>query len=306
MSFEYELRDAMNANGFPYGGNLHTYVGTYHQFTSENGDCKNKCCRYRIFESQLGAHITCWRRDNDFIWFQGNYKKLSIEEKEILQKERDDVRDKRNAAYAKATSRCIKFLFKAITYKNNAPIHPYVKRKHIPALTAITCRKMLVIPVLDIDYQIQTLQFIMPNGFKKFKTGGKSSGGMIWLCRELPDSYDSVIRVCEGWSTGCTIAEMTKSPVICALNAYNLPIVVQALKQRYVNANIHICADNDQWKKENTGLKYAEPIAKRLGCVLHYPIFDNFDISKQPTDFNDLLLLADSEEVKRQIILNRN
>ena len=162
-----------------------------------------------------------------------------------------------------------------------------------------------MLPMHDIDGDIQSLQFIHQNGFKQFKTGAATSEGMIWLDGWQPRNFAGVIRLCEGWSTGCTIYSITKSPVVCALNAWNLVKVANLFKRYYHDALIKICADNDQWGKENVGLEQGIIASSITGFSLHYPTFDGLDISNKPTDFNDLLALTDVGCVKKQLILIR-
>ena len=128
---------------------------------------------------------------------------------------------------------------------------------------------------------------------------------MIWLSPEPSLDYKGVIRICEGWSTGCTIYSITKSPVVCALNAYNLPKIAVLIGRKYHDAFGKICADNDQWGKENVGLIQGRLAAGATGMSLHYPIFDGMETSRKPTDFNDLFLMTDGEQTKRQLILIR-
>jgi phage/plasmid primase-like uncharacterized protein len=301
VSFENNLYNALASYGLSYSGEIKYHAGSYHRFTSNNGACKNNCCGYRIFESQLGAHIICFRQDIDEIWFDGSYKRLFLHEKIALEEERRRILLNREKRYKEKSARCIKFLSKIIHLPNKAIHHPYIIRKKILPLSAITVRDLLVIPILNIHHEIQSLQFITKSGFKLFKKGAPTTGGMIWLTIILPVDYSGVIRLCEGWATGCTIAQLTKQPVVCALNAYNIVRVALDLKRKYIHAHIKICSDNDSAKKKNVGLKYATDAAKAIGASLHYPIFEN----NKGTDFNDLFILSGEEATRRQLTLIR-
>ena len=91
MSFFNKLQNAMFDRDFPYSGTFNHTIGAYHAFTSENGECKKKCCRYRLFENDLGAHLSCWRRKLDSYWFLKEGNKLSYEEKYTLEHERNKM-----------------------------------------------------------------------------------------------------------------------------------------------------------------------------------------------------------------------
>jgi putative DNA primase/helicase len=300
MSFEYDLICAMREYDL-HTNSLNLEPGKYHRFRSL-GTCKTKCCEYRVFENQIGAHFKCFRRGIDRFWFADSDHKPSLDERRQMAEERDRVDRARKADQYHAAVRCGGFFDKL----NKPPInHPYVTRKGIYPHYARAARSLCVIPVRNIDYEIQSLQFIKRNGFKQFKTGAPSSSGMIWLTPELPADYRGVIRICEGWSTGCTIHMLTKSPVVCALNAYNLPKVAVLIRRHFIHAVSKICADNDQWGKENVGLIQARQAAAQAGMSLHYPTFDDMNVGHKPTDFNDLFAMVGVEATRRQLILIR-
>ncbi len=297
MSFEYDLINAMREWDL-HINEINLEPGKYHRFRSL-GTCKTKCCEYRVFENQLGAHFKCFRRGIDRFWFAGSNERPSMHEREIMAIERERITQERIAYQQRAAERCEAFVTRRGT---NCVEHPYSTRKRVYPHCALRVRSMLVLEVRDIHYQIKSLQFIQPNGFKRFKTGASTSEGMIWLGGELPKDYTGVVRICEGWSTGATIYSATKSPVICALNAYNLIKVCIAFRREYKHATGKICADNDLWGKENVGLKCAREAAAHAGYSLHFPEFQDDLIISKPTDFNDLFNLTGGEELKRQLI----
>ena len=302
MSFEYNLISAMREYDL-HINSINLEPGKYHRFRSL-GTCKSKCCEYRIFENQLGAHFKCFRRGIDRFWFDGDMNKVTVMQRKAMAVERQRVEQERVRTRSDVAKRCQKFWAK-ISAMKSLPSHPYTLRKKIYPHNAVIIRSLCVLPVRNIDYEIQSLQFIKVNGFKQFKAGGSVSANMIWLCDELPKDYSGIIRLCEGWSTGCTIKSITKSPVICALNAYNLVKVAKELRTHFIKAHVKICADNDQWGKENVGLKCAKEASELTGYALHYPEFQDFEAGSQPTDFNDLYNIAGYEAVKRQLILIR-
>ncbi len=300
MSFEYDLICAMRESDL-HINSINTETGKYHRFRSL-GTCKTKCCEYRVFENQLGAHFKCFRRGIDRFWFANREQVLSMSDRRLIQEERDRVNRERLAGYARMSSKCVRFLALAERLGVTPTHHPYVLRKRIYPHAARLVRGLIVLPVLDIEGRLMSLQFIKPNGFKQFKAGAPASEGAIWLGGHLPEGYNGVVRLCEGWSTGCTIYSITKSPVICALNAYNLVKVAIQVKQYYPDAHVKICADNDAWGKDNVGLECALKAAQQTGYIIHYPMFEGLDTFMQPTDFNDLYLLAGRDIVRKQLI----
>ena len=91
----------------------------------------------------------------------------------------------------------------------------------------------------------------------------------------------AVVLICEGWATGVSIylAVNQSIPVFVAFNAGNLLDVGQVMRQRYPNARILFCADNDAVTSEktgkNTGVESATAAAKAIGGEVIIPNFDS-------------------------------
>ena len=163
--------------------------------------------------------------------------------------------------------------------------HPYLLNKQIRAYGIRQLGKNLLIPVQDAQNRLVSLQFIMPDGSKTFKSGGKVKG-CFCLIGELKDT----IFICEGYATAATIHQATGKSVIVAFNAANLSHVITALKARGLDyLNIIIVADNDASNKVNTGLIKGQECARLHNIPLIYPIFTD---TQTGSDFNDLASLV--------------
>jgi len=162
--------------------------------------------------------------------------------------------------------------------------HPYLISKNIKAFGTRQIGEKLLIPVQDVQNRLMSLQFIMPDGKKVFKSGGKVKG-----CFSLIGKLKDTILVCEGYATGMTIYEVTGKSVIVAFFASNLSHVVMALKDYGLNKlKIIIIADNDHLNKDNTGLDKATKCANLHNLPL---IFPTFNYGQSGSDFNDLAAL---------------
>lgn len=150
----------------------------------------------------------------------------------------------------------------------------------------------LVIPVRNIDGEIQTLQFIDQNGCKKFFTDAPVKGGFFSIglnetfLREYPNAP---ILLGEGFATMTSIYMLTHMPSVAAMNAGNLYPVAQQLKAKYPDRKIVIMADND-WEtakqgKSNVGLHKARVARDELG--LQAVIFPQFADNETGSDWND-------------------
>lgn len=149
----------------------------------------------------------------------------------------------------------------------------------------------LIIPIYNHRKKIISLQFIDQIGQKRFLKGTSPKQGYYML-----NEYSkSAICICEGYATGVSIHLATNYRVAIAFSADNLVNVAHIIKRLYKNITIIICADNDAYGEQNIGLLKAKEAANEIDAIVVYPTFK--DISKAPTDFNDLYVLEGKEAV---------
>lgn len=176
----------------------------------------------------------------------------------------------------------------------------------------------LVIPMLRYDLpreqSLKGVQIIREDGSKKFTYGMVKPGT---ACRLGLPVVGEPIFVCEGYATGMSIRMATERrfPVFVAFDAYNLPVVVEAVYQALPTSPIVICADDD-YRTMNKGLpnnvgRIQAQIAldgvmdagARL-VVRTFPVFRKETVrADKDTDFNDLHRLEGLAEVGSQMAL---
>lgn len=159
----------------------------------------------------------------------------------------------------------------------------YLKHKNIQHHGA--CRELkgaLVIPLRDQHGSLESLQFIYPDGTKRFLTGGKKKG-----CYASVGRPKDRIIIAEGFATAISIFEATGDAVAVAFDAGNLEAVAIALRSKYPG-RIIIAADNDQKTPGNPGVTAATKAALAISGSIAIPDFspDHTHLS----DFNDLAL----------------
>ncbi len=303
MDFAHKLICAMTAHDL-HPDSLDLTPGKYHRFRSQ-GICKKKCCTYRIFDHYAGAHFLCWRRGISHIWFaKSKDQRFTAEQKRIIANEKQIAREKELKQKQKISANCAEFYYGLNPDPEYSITHPYCLIKTIFPYCARSHQETLVIPILNENLQITTLQFIYPNGFKKMVSGAPSKGGMIFL-QKISPQYSGNIRICEGWATGCTVRELTNDPVVCAVNANNITQTAIFIRRNFIHAKGIICADNDRWGKENTGMKHAMESAKNTGFSVVFPQFSD-NSPTHPTDFNDLFLISGGAEALSQLQAGTN
>jgi phage/plasmid primase-like uncharacterized protein len=96
-----------------------------------------------------------------------------------------------------------------------------------------------------IDGEPIGVQRIFEDGTKKNSKGfDKSKLPCLWFGHN-PDAEPVEFNVCEGIATAMSIMAV-KGSAISAIDASNLPKVVEHLGQRYPNTPIYVYADNDE------------------------------------------------------------
>ncbi|HZZ09807.1 MAG TPA: DNA primase, partial [Paraburkholderia sp.] len=111
----------------------------------------------------------------------------------------------------------------------------------------------LAIPMLDTSGHIHGLQIIRSRAraqaerapVKQYWPQGVSTKGHFHLI----GSPQWIVLVAEGYATGASLFEATNYPVAIAFDAANLAPVAAALRRRYRNVQIMLCADDDVLRK---------------------------------------------------------
>lgn len=166
--------------------------------------------------------------------------------------------------------------------------HPYLVRKGLrSAHGARLWRDKLVIPAYDALGELQTLQFIGPDGMKRFLRGGQKRGASY-----LVGMTGVHLLLAEGFATACSLTEATGMPCLVAFDAGNLGPVATALKQTMPGAHITVCGDDDWQTDGNPGWAAAARAARAVNGELRLP--GPWPAARGPkdTDFNDLARLC--------------
>ena len=144
--------------------------------------------------------------------------------------------------------------------------HAYLEKKQV---LSYGLRKdkhdNLVIPLKDKQGSIVGLQFIAPDGTKRFLTGSKKSGSFFLLGREIFKTSDS-LNYAEGYATAASIYADRSQPVVVAFDAYNLVKVAEVMYQYFPRHKHVFVADNDDSKTgEKEATKACQYITKNKG-----------------------------------------
>ncbi len=182
--------------------------------------------------------------------------------------------------------------------------HPYLARKSAAVYQNVRIGSdgLLLVPMRDTAGKLWNLERIAPQKpahgtDKKGLFQGKRKG----LCFTIGVAkYANTILVAEGFATGNSLYQATNYPTVVAFNAGNLEPVAIAIRSKYPDHILVLCADDDYRTAGNPGLTAARKAARAVGGLVAVPDFG----SERPdgaTDFNDLHLVRGLEEVKVQI-----
>lgn len=260
---------------------------------------KNKSSWIKLFEDGDGAVFGCWREGSTYTWQRrregpppdaAELAALRARAAEAAKQ----AEAEREHGYEEAARKAAATV-KASTHASDR--HGYLVRKKIKAHIARERNGTLVIPVLDAEGNIQSVQSIAADGRKSFLPGGRTKGGRCWLGE--PTDADTLV-LAEGFSTSASVFEATGWPTCIAFNAGNLPIVAADVARQFPQKRIVICGDDDRHGQRNIGREKALEAANLAKGYAVFPTFDEAD--NKSTDWNDLHVQAGIEAVRDQVM----
>jgi putative DNA primase/helicase len=264
-------------------GKLHRFPGV----GKRNGNTAGWC---KLFPDGLGGVFGDWAAGFSKTWQAKRDKPLAPAEREAFRRQVEDARARAEmeckVQQDDAARRASELWLKASRVKR----HPYLAAKKVSAHGIRQSGDSLLIPLFDADDALHSLQFIGPDGTKKFLPGGRVTG-CFHLIGE-PQGAGALL-VCEGYATGASLHEATGMPVVVAFSAGNLKPVSLALRATYPGVRLIICADNDAKTEGNPGLEKATEAALAVDGLLAVP--------PVPGDFNDYCLSEGPEAVARSV-----
>ena len=146
-----------------------------------------------------------------------------------------------------------------------SPSHEYLQRKHLAPGIARQRGASLVLPAMDLAGYLRGVQYIQPDGTKRFIAGMEKSRGYIPVA-EKPDG-SRPLWICEGWATACTL--QTLRPLVCViagLDAGNLQAVATEARRRWPALDLVVCPDFD-----SVGQRKAREAAERARAKILPP-----------------------------------
>ena len=187
-----------------------------------------------------------WKPEN-----QKNFKMTKAHQEEIAELQRQ-AEVKKAESYNKAAKRS-QFLW---DQAEACERHPYLEKKQVLSYGGLKVNKegLLMMPMYDAQMVIVGIQYISPDGTKKFLTGSKKKGSFFILGKEVLKT-SSTINFAEGYATAASYHQDFSEPVIVCFDAYNLTPVAEVVFEFLNDRKFVFIADNDP--DSNTGEKEA-------------------------------------------------
>lgn len=248
--------------------------------TGKRGDDAGWC---KLFDDGQGGVFGDWRSGLSEIWQAQREQPMSRAESDAFRTKCEAARREREAEEARRHTEAATKAAAIWQGADVAPLnHAYLLRKGIEPHGARIQDGALVLPMRDASGALASLQFIDAEGGKRFLPGGRVTG-----CYYAIGKPAGVLCIAEGFATGASVHQATGHAVAVAFNAGNLLSVAQALRGKFPDLRLVICADDDFQTPGNPGMANATKAGQSVGGLLAVPDF-GADRPEGATDFNDL------------------
>ena len=210
-----------------------------------------------------------WKTGEQHTWKATTNETMTLAERAELQRKLQAAQQARTAEEARvradAAARALKLWNGA---KPATDDHPYLQSKGVHAFGLRALRDQLMVPARDTEGRLHTLQFIGPDGGKRFLTGGRIAG-----CYYAIGRPDDALLLAEGLATAATLHQATGRAVAVCFNCGNLVAVARALRAKFPRLRFVICADDDAGTLGNPGVTAARDAARAVGGLVAVPNF---------------------------------
>ncbi|QSP95073.1 toprim domain-containing protein [Marinobacter salinisoli] len=228
-----------------------------------------------------------WSSGAETKWIAGTTSSLTAAEKQRLQHRIHEARETRKAKQIRQWERVAAKAARLWHASSPAaPNHPYLRRKGIQAHGARQIGRNIVLLITDFYGKAWSLQTINEAGEKRLLAGGRKSGNFVVVAGP---ACPARILICEGYATGCTLAELhPEALVLAALDCGNLKTVATGARNRWPSVELIICGDDDRKTPGNPGAKGAHAAAVAASAKLALPTWPPA-APLHLSDFNDLI-----------------
>ena len=290
-----QFRAAMQAAGLDYPGDI-IPDGRLQRF-KVNGDRTPDGWYVFHPDGVPAGAFGYWKRDISETWCAKPDHYLTPAERAENERRWREAREQRDAEQRKLQKAA---KTKASRIWNESPPapadHPYLQRKGVTIPGSRIAGDKLLIPLSDASGELHTLQYIAPDGKKRFLKDGRKQGA--WFALGALANADQAY-LCEGVATAASVYAATGLPAVAAMDAGNLESVALAIRKAHPALTLIFAADHDDPEHGNVGVAKATNAARQVSGIVVYP-------PAPKTDFNDLHLSDGLEAVRERLALAAN
>lgn len=200
---------------------------------------------------------------------------LSAEEREALQREWKEAREKREAERRDNEMQASLDAADMWQRAGQASVgHAYIARKRINPAPLRQLGPQLLVPMYGADGILWNLQRIAEDGEKRFLRGGRTDDLFCIVGAITPETRQAVIA--EGYATADAIHQDTGLPVIVAFSARNMIRVARLWHEHRPDIEYTVFGDDDRATEaktgKNPGREAAIEAANQIGAKVAFPI----------------------------------
>ena len=279
----------------PTGNEQLILDGQIHRYQVEGDRRGKRNGAYCIYPDGVPAgFVQDWRKEIKLNWkfdmsgFNDEQKKyfdsdeFKIKAENNRKKREKEIKEKQIKA-----SESARILWESL--KSADPSHPYCQKKQVYAygIRPNSQSNALAIPLRDVNGNVKSMQWISPDGDKKFFEGASTDSLFFSIALDSLHEGDNLpILIGEGYATMAKVYELVSLPVVAAISCYHLVQIGKILREKFPDRKIFVLADDDK-KTEltrgfNPGIREAQKAVKeaKLNAVIAPPF-------KSPDDGSD-------------------
>jgi len=256
--------------------------------------------------NQLDADFVClygnWRTALEQKFTSYNTNEMTVAQKRDLQVKVEEAQLRREEAKKIKQDEVALYVKDKFAKAGEVKEHKYLTDKRVENHgLRLTSTNNLMIPLHTIIKssdtgllvsRIRSLQYIFPDGSKKFASGGEVRGNifLIGVEHHLLPTLETLV-ICEGYATGSSIYEATGLPCAVVFSA-NFCLTATTRLRAITNSKFLLALDNDT---SGVGEKCANEVASAVSnCMVRLPSVIG--------DFNDLANAKGKDQLKLELL----
>jgi len=256
--------------------------------------------------NQLDADFVClygnWRTSLEQKFTSYNTNEMTVAQKRDLQVKVEEAQLRREEAKKTKQDEVALYVKDKYAKAGEVKEHKYLTDKRVENHgLRLTSTNNLMIPLHTIIKssdtgllvsRIRSLQYIFPDGSKKFASGGEVRGNifLIGVEHHLLPTLETLV-ICEGYATGASIYEATGLPCAVVFSA-NFCLTATTRLRAITNSKFLLALDNDT---SGVGEKCANEVASAvINCMVRLPSVIG--------DFNDLANAKGKDQLKLELL----